>query len=198
MLSIARSNRKGPLWWVGTECQYFLVQGHKVMTIAGFLTLRRLRTAIFGASTGLVSKTFMIIVVGPVEQDTMAMIVSRFLAFVFLACSIATANVVSMSSQLDKKSKSWLNILDEIIVQAFAFVIGVMVPSFATSLIRKYKMGLGVVVATTSFALVAFGWLWAVLGKALVWKSVMMFLVGGWIFMVLPLGLNMFGKVDFW
>ncbi|TKY68286.1 Vacuolar iron transporter-like 4 [Spatholobus suberectus] len=163
----------------------------------------------------------MIIGVGSVEQDTTAMILSGFLVFVAQACSIATGEFMSVSSKLDKKvapmkrekekgrsrekeeghyneeKESWLNFLQAIAVQALAFAVGGMVPLLATSLIRKYKVGPRVVMATASFALVVSGWLRAVLGKTPVWKSIIMFLVEGWIFMTIPLGLSMFGKVDF-
>ncbi|TKY46002.1 Vacuolar iron transporter-like 3 [Spatholobus suberectus] len=147
------------------------------------VTLRRSHAAVFGAFIGLVSMASMIIVVGSEEQDTTAVILSGFVVFVAQACSIATGEFVSGSSQLDRK---------------VAPMNGAMVPLLATSLIRKYKVGLGVVVAIASFALVVSGWLWAILDRAPVWKSVMMFLVGGWIYMAFPLGLNMlFGKEDF-
>ncbi|TKY46001.1 Vacuolar iron transporter-like 4 [Spatholobus suberectus] len=68
-----------------------------------------------------------------------------------------------------------------------------MVPLLATSFIWEYKVGLGVVMAIVSFALLVFGWVWAVLDNAQVLRFVVVFLVGGWMFMAITFGIGSSG-----
>ena len=65
-----------------------------------------------------------------------------------------------------------------------------MVPLLAASFIREYKVRLGVIVAAVTFALVVFGWLGAVLGKAPVLRSALRVLFGGWMAMAITFGLT--------
>ncbi|CAN1137719.1 Vacuolar iron transporter homolog 4 [Linum perenne] len=71
-----------------------------------------------------------------------------------------------------------------------AFSIGAMVPLLAASFIKEYKVRLGVMFGAVTLALVLFGWIGAVLGKAPVVKSSMRVLIGGWVAMALTFALT--------
>ena len=73
---------------------------------------------------------------------------------------------------------------------ALAFSVGALVPLLAASFIREYKVRLGVVIAAVTLALMIFGWLGAVLGKAPVVRSSLRVLVGGWLAMAVTFGLT--------
>ncbi|CAN0921564.1 Vacuolar iron transporter homolog 4 [Linum grandiflorum] len=71
-----------------------------------------------------------------------------------------------------------------------AFSLGAMVPLLAASFIKPYRVRLGAIVAAVSLALVVFGWIGAVLGKAPVVKSSVRVLVGGWVAMAITFALT--------
>ncbi|KAH7568044.1 hypothetical protein ACOSP7_009593 [Xanthoceras sorbifolium] len=172
-----------------------------------------LRAAVLGANDGLVSTASLMMGIGAVKQDIKAMILTGFAGLVAGACSMAIGEFVSVYSQLDielaqmkrerqrgdanggteenKEEKEDLpNPLQAAAASALAFSLGAMVPLLAASFIREYKVRLGVVVAAVTLALVVFGWLGAVLGKAPVVTSSVRVLVGGWLAMAITFGLT--------
>ncbi|KAL3592545.1 hypothetical protein D5086_011185 [Populus alba] len=126
-----------------------------------------LRAAVLGANDGLVSTASLMMGVGAVKQDLKAMILTGFAGLVAGACSMAIAAA-----------------------SALAFSVGALVPLLAASFIREYKVRLGVVVAAVTLALMIFGWLGAVLGKAPAVRSSLRVLVGGWLAMAITFGLT--------
>ncbi|KAM7257001.1 hypothetical protein ACFE04_012742 [Oxalis oulophora] len=90
----------------------------------------------------------------------------------------------------DGEEISLPNPLQAAAASALAFSVGAMVPLLAASFIRDYKVRLGVVVAAVTLALVIFGWLGAILGKASPVKSSLRVLIGGWLAMVITFGLT--------
>lgn len=167
-----------------------------------------LRAAVLGANDGLVSTASLMMGVGAVKQDIKVMILTGFAGLVAGACSMAIGEFVSVYSQLDievaqmkrekerrngadqEEKESLPNPLQAAAASALAFSVGAMVPLLAASFIRDYKVRLGVVIAAVSFALVIFGWLGAVLGKAPVLRSAGRVLVGGWMAMAITFGLT--------
>lgn len=174
-----------------------------------------LRAAVLGANDGLVSTASIMMGVGAVKHDIKAMILSGFAGLVAGACSMAIGEFVSVYSQLDievaqrkrekergqrrvrdpeedtnEEKESLPNPLQAAAASALAFSVGAMVPLLAASFIREYKVRLGVIVAAVTFALVVFGWLGAVLGKAPVLRSALRVLFGGWMAMAITFGLT--------
>ncbi|OIW07827.1 hypothetical protein TanjilG_32683 [Lupinus angustifolius] len=168
-----------------------------------------LRAAVLGANDGLVSTASLMMGVGAVKQDIKAMILTGFAGLVAGACSMAIGEFVSVYSQLDievaqmkrnnesgrgneniEEKESLPNPLQAAAASALAFSVGAIVPLLAASFIREYNLRLGVVVAAVTFALVIFGWLGAVLGKAPVLRSALRVLVGGWLAMAITFGLT--------
>ncbi|GLT32152.1 hypothetical protein SLA2020_068380 [Shorea laevis] len=168
-----------------------------------------LRAAVLGANDGLVSTASLMMGIGAVKQDIKAMILTGFAGLVAGACSMAIGEFVSVHSQLDielaqikrdreggseeerkEKKEDLPNPLQAAAASALAFSAGAMVPLLAASFIREYKVRLGVVVGAVSLALVLFGWLGAVLGKAPVLRSAVRVLVGGWVAMAITFGLT--------
>ncbi|KAJ6681510.1 VACUOLAR IRON TRANSPORTER-like protein 1-RELATED [Salix koriyanagi] len=169
-----------------------------------------LRAAVLGANDGLVSTASLMMGVGAVKQDIKVMILTGFAGLVAGACSMAIGEFVSVHSQLDielaqmKREKqrketeekeegekeSVTNPLQAAAASALAFSVGALVPLLAASFIREYKVRLGVVVAAVTLALIIFGWLGAVLGKAPVVRSSFRVLMGGWLAMAVTFGLT--------
>lgn len=172
-----------------------------------------LRAAVLGANDGLVSTASLMMGIGAVKQDLKVMILSGFAGLVAGACSMAIGEFVSVYSQLDievaqmKREKERMsgsdredsneeekeglpNPLQAAAASALAFSVGAMVPLLAASFIREYKVRIAVVVAAVTVALVVFGWLGAVLGKAPVFRSSMRVLFGGWMAMFITFGLT--------
>jgi VIT1/CCC1 family predicted Fe2+/Mn2+ transporter len=89
-----------------------------------------------------------------------------------------------------ENKESLPNPLQAAAASALAFSVGALVPLLAASFIRGYKVRLGVVVAAVTLALLIFGWLGAVLGKAPTVKSSLRVLVGGWLAMAITFGLT--------
>ncbi|KAM3711530.1 hypothetical protein ACB098_01G116400 [Castanea mollissima] len=174
-----------------------------------------LRAAVLGANDGLVSTASLMMGVGAVKQDIKAMILTGFAGLVAGACSMAIGEFVSVYSQLDievaqmkrEKQKGELggerseeeddaekeslpNPLQAAAASALAFSVGAMVPLLAASFIKEYKVRVGAVVGAVSLALVVFGWLGALLGKAPLFRSVLRVLIGGLLAMAITFGLT--------
>ncbi|XP_022766295.1 vacuolar iron transporter homolog 4-like [Durio zibethinus] len=172
-----------------------------------------LRAAVLGANDGLVSTASLMMGVGAVKQDIKAMILTGFAGLVAGACSMAIGEFVSVYSQLDielaqiKRDKqrgenreteeenegekeSLPNPLQAAAASALSFSVGAMVPLLAASFVREYQVRLGVVIGAVSLALLVFGWLGAVLGKAPTVRSAVRVLVGGWLAMAVTFGLT--------
>ncbi|KAL4273171.1 hypothetical protein GQ457_13G011010 [Hibiscus cannabinus] len=166
-----------------------------------------LRAAVLGANDGLVSTASLMMGVGAVKQDIKVMILTGFAGLVAGACSMAIGEFVSVYSQLDielaqmKRDKrrgeiregekeSLPNPLQAAAASALSFSVGAMVPLLAASFIREYKVRVGVVIGAVTLALLVFGWLGAVLGKAPTVKSAVRVLVGGWLAMAITFGLT--------
>ncbi|RYR35625.1 hypothetical protein Ahy_A10g050759 isoform C [Arachis hypogaea] len=107
--------------------------------------------------------------VGAVKQDVKTMILTGVAGLVAGACSMAIGEFVSVYSQYD---------------------IGALVPLLAAAFIKDYKVRLAVVVAVVSLALLVFGGVGAVLGKAPFVKSSLRVLIGGWLAMAVTFGLT--------
>lgn len=169
-----------------------------------------LRAAVLGANDGLVSTASLMMGVGAVKQDVKAMILTGFAGLVGGACSMAIGEFVSVYSQLDievaqmkrenmnkgemeqeeGRKEELPNPLQAAFASAFAFSVGAMVPLLAASFIKDYKVRLGVVAAAVTLALLVFGWLGAVLGRASGLKASLRVLLGGWLAMAITFGLT--------
>ncbi|XP_024008590.1 vacuolar iron transporter homolog 1 [Eutrema salsugineum] len=163
-----------------------------------------LRAAVLGANDGLVSTASLMMGVGAVKQDVKTMILSGFAGLVAGACSMAIGEFVSVYSQYDievaqmKRESGGEDIEKEKLpspmqaaaASALAFSLGAIVPLLAAAFVKDYNVRLGVIVAAVTLALVMFGWLGAVLGKAPVVKSSARVLIGGWLAMAVTFGLT--------
>ncbi|KAK7270438.1 hypothetical protein RIF29_23568 [Crotalaria pallida] len=170
-----------------------------------------LRAAVLGANDGLVSTASLMMGVGAVKQDIKVMILSGFAGLVAGACSMAIGEFVSVYSQLeievaqlkrnkergdeqeednDGEKESLPNPLQAAAASALAFSVGAIVPLLAASFIKEYKVRLGVVLGAVSIALLGFGWLGAMLGKAPPLRSCVRVLFGGWVAMAITFGLT--------
>ncbi|KAF6143892.1 hypothetical protein GIB67_001686 [Kingdonia uniflora] len=170
-----------------------------------------LRAAVLGANDGLVSTASIMMGVGAVRDDIKAMIITGFAGLIGGACSMAIGEFVSVSSQLDielaqmKRANSLRNNEEKNVkyekenlpspfqaaaASSLAFAVGATVPLVAAAFITKYKVRLGVVVAAASLALLVFGGVGAVLGKASMKKSCLRVLLGGWFAMAITFGMT--------
>ncbi|MCL7025343.1 hypothetical protein MKW94_022431 [Papaver nudicaule] len=170
-----------------------------------------LRAAVLGANDGLVSTASLMMGVGAVKQDVKFMILTGFAGLIAGACSMAIGEFVSVYSQLDielaqikrenmarkdeethsdDEKENLPNPFQAAGASAVAFSLGAMVPLLAAAFIIDHKVRLGVVTAATSLALLVFGGLGAVLGKAPLVKSSLRVLIGGWIAMAITYGLT--------
>ncbi|CAN4081139.1 unnamed protein product [Withania somnifera] len=173
--------------------------------------------AVLGANDGLVSTASLMMGIGAVKKDIKVMILTGFAGLVAGACSMAIGEFVSVYSQLDievaqmkreerrnnvnkvqaggededeDEKKSLPNPAQAAAASALAFSLGAMVPLLAASFIRDYKVRIGAVVAAVTLALMTFGWLGGVLGKAPALKSSARVLFGGWLAMAITYGLT--------
>lgn len=165
-----------------------------------------LRAAVLGANDGLVSTASLMMGVGAVRQDVKAMILTGFAGLVAGACSMAIGEFVSVHSQLDielahihrqddnadnsDSVDALPNPLQAAAASALAFSVGATVPLLAASFIKEYRVRVWAVAGAASLALVAFGWLGAVLGRAPAIKSSARILLGGWLAMAVTFGLT--------
>ncbi|MED6172909.1 hypothetical protein PIB30_054282 [Stylosanthes scabra] len=161
-----------------------------------------LRAAVLGANDGLLSTASLMMGVGAVKQDVKTMILTGVAGLVGGACSMAIGEFVSVYSQYDiefaqmkregnTQGKDKLpNPYTAAVASAVAFAVGALVPLLGAAFIKDYKVRLGVVVAVVSLALLVFGGLGAVLGKAPFVKSSLRVLIGGWLAMAVTFGLT--------
>ncbi|RZC58891.1 hypothetical protein C5167_006195 [Papaver somniferum] len=170
-----------------------------------------LRAAVLGANDGLVSTASLMMGVGAVKEDVKFMILTGFAGLIAGGCSMAIGEFVSVYSQLDielaqikresmarkdeetqsdDEKENLPNPFQAAGASAIAFSLGAMVPLLAAAFIRDHKVRLGVVTGATSLALLVFGGLGAVLGKAPLLKSSLRVLIGGWIAMAITYGLT--------
>ncbi|CAD5324779.1 unnamed protein product [Arabidopsis thaliana] len=160
-----------------------------------------LRAAVLGANDGLVSTASLMMGIGAVKQDVRIMLLTGFAGLVAGACSMAIGEFISVYSQYDievaqMKRESGGETNNEklpsptqaAIASALAFSVGAIVPLLAAAFVKEYKVRIGVIVAAVTLALVMFGWLGAVLGKAPVVKSLVRVLIGGWLAMAITFG----------
>ncbi|XP_010514727.1 PREDICTED: vacuolar iron transporter homolog 3 [Camelina sativa] len=162
-----------------------------------------LRAAVLGANDGLVSTASLMMGVGAVKQDVKIMILTGFAGLVAGACSMAIGEFVSVYSQYDiekaqmkRESGGGGEVEKEKLpsptqaaaASALAFSLGAVVPLLGAAFVKEYKVRIGVIVAAVTLALVMFGWLGAVLGKAPVIKSSLRVLIGGWLAMAITFG----------
>uniref|UniRef100_A0A6N2M518 Vacuolar iron transporter n=1 Tax=Salix viminalis TaxID=40686 RepID=A0A6N2M518_SALVM len=129
-----------------------------------------LRAAVLGATDGL---------------DAKAMILTGCAGLVAGACSMAIGDLILRLAQIKRDNarratgepenegdrEKLPNPAQASAASAVAFAIGAAVPLLAASFIGGYKLRLGMVVGAVTVALVLFGWLGAVLGKAPIIKS---------------------------
>ncbi|XP_042490309.1 vacuolar iron transporter homolog 4-like [Macadamia integrifolia] len=170
-----------------------------------------LRAAVLGANDGLVSTASLMMGVGAVRQDIKAMIITGFAGLVAGACSMAIGEFVSVYSQLDiemakvkrerqsvgaresmstEENENLPNPIQAATASALAFSIGAMMPLLSASFVRDHKVRLGMVAGVSSFALLMFGGVGAVLGRAPVGRSCVRVLIGGWLAMAITFGLT--------
>ncbi|KAI7991990.1 hypothetical protein LOK49_LG12G00230 [Camellia lanceoleosa] len=170
-----------------------------------------LRAAVLGANDGLLSTASLMMGVGAVRKDVKTMILTGIAGTVGGACSMAIGEFVSVYSQYDiemsqikrgggkremsegeieEMKKHLPSPLAAAAASAAAFVVGAVVPLLAAAFMKDYWVRVGVVVAAVSLALLGFGWLSAVLGRAPVVKSSLRILVGGWLAMGITFGLT--------
>lgn len=173
-----------------------------------------LRAAVLGANDGLVSIASLMMGVGAVKKDVKAMILTGFAGLVAGACSMAIGEFVSVYSQLDvevaqmtrdkrtnnkanlstnveeNKKENLPNPLQAAIASALAFMVGAVVPLLAAAFITERLIRLVVLVVAVTLALLGFGWVGAVMGRARVFKSCARGLIGGWLAMAITFGLT--------
>ncbi|KAL9293663.1 putative Ccc1 family protein [Arabidopsis thaliana] len=160
-----------------------------------------LRAAVLGANDGLVSTASLMMGIGAVKQDVRIMLLTGFAGLVAGACSMAIGEFISVYSQYDievaqmkresggeTKKEKLPSPMQAAIASALAFTLGAIVPLLAAAFVKEYKVRIGVIVAAVTLALVMFGWLGAVLGKAPVVKSLVRVLIGGWLAMAITFG----------
>ncbi|KAG7559560.1 Ccc1 family [Arabidopsis thaliana x Arabidopsis arenosa] len=160
-----------------------------------------LRAAVLGANDGLVSTASLMMGIGAVKQDVRTMLLTGFAGLVAGACSMAIGEFISVYSQYDievaqmKRESGGETNKEKLpsptlaaIASALAFSLGAIVPLLAAAFVKEYKVRIGVIVAAVTLALVMFGWLGAVLGKAPVVKSSLRVLIGGWLAMAITFG----------
>ena len=164
-----------------------------------------LRAARLGANDGLVSVVSLMMGVGVLGRDIMAMGIAGFAALVAGSCSVAVGEFLYIYSQLDIEAAQMRedsreesenvellpNPFQAAMVSALPFVVGAMVPVVAAAVTREYKVRLGVVVAVSSLAFVVFGGVGALLGRTPVGWCCARVLVGGWMAMAITSGLTM-------
>ncbi|GAB2247229.1 hypothetical protein Droror1_Dr00007111 [Drosera rotundifolia] len=170
-----------------------------------------LRAAVLGANDGLLSTAALMMGVGAVKKDIKIMTLTGVAGLVAGACSMAMGEFVSVYSQYDielsqmKRENEAANgtesdlkeTMKELpsptkaaVASAVSFAVGAAVPLLAAAFVREYAVRLGMVAAAVSVALVVFGGIGAVLGKAAPVKGAVRVLIGGWIAMGVTFGLT--------
>jgi VIT1/CCC1 family predicted Fe2+/Mn2+ transporter len=170
-----------------------------------------LRAAVLGANDGLLSTASLMMGVGAIKKDVKTMILTGIAGLVAGACSMAIGELVSVYSQyniemaqmkrevrtesmgaeeLEAEKEKLPNPWQAAGASALAFSVGALVPLLGAAFVKDYVVRVRVVIGVVSFALLGFGWLGAVLGKAPAVKSSLRVLVGGWLAMGLTFGLT--------
>lgn len=171
-----------------------------------------LRAAMLGANDGLLSTASLMMGVGAVRKDSKTMVLTGIAGLLAGACSMAIGEFVSVYSQydtemgqvkreeamhanvgkgdLDSKKKNLPSPAKAAAASALAFGLGAVVPLVAAAFVEDYHVRLVVVIAAVSFALLGFGGVSALLGKAPIVKSIIRVLVGGWLAMGITFGLT--------
>ncbi|KAE9450522.1 hypothetical protein C3L33_17578, partial [Rhododendron williamsianum] len=166
-----------------------------------------LRAAVLGANDGLLSTASLMVGVGAVHKDVKTMILTGIAGLIAGALSMAIGEFVSVYSQYDiEMAQIEREVLSESEIEerkgnlpsplqaaaasALSFAVGAFVPLLAAAFVKDYYVRLGVVVAAVSLALLGFGGLSAVLGRAPVVKPSLRVLIGGWLAMGLTYGLT--------
>jgi VIT1/CCC1 family predicted Fe2+/Mn2+ transporter len=170
-----------------------------------------LRAAVLGANDGLLSTASLMMGVGAVKKDVKIMILTGIAGLVAGACSMAIGELVSVYSQydiemsqmkregrtenmgakeLEAEKEKLPNPWQAAGASALAFSVGALVPLLGAAFVKDYGVRVGVVIGVVSFALLGFGWLGAVLGKAPALKASLRVLLGGWLAMALTFGLT--------
>ncbi|EOA25364.1 hypothetical protein CARUB_v10018696mg, partial [Capsella rubella] len=152
-----------------------------------------LRAAVLGATDGLVSTASLMMGVGAVKQDIKIMLLTGFAGLFVSVYSQYDIEVAQMkrdqSGGGDQGEKDKLpSPTQAAAASALAFSLGGIVPLLAAAFVKEYKVRIGVIVAAVTLALVMFGWLGAVLGKAPLVKSSLRVLIGGWLAMAVTFG----------
>lgn len=167
-----------------------------------------LRAAVLGANDGLLSTASLMVGVGAVHKDVKTMILTGIAGLIAGALSMAIGEFVSVYSQYDiemaqierediseseieeRKGNLPSPLQAAAAASALSFAVGAFVPLLAAAFVKDYYVRLGVVVAAVSLALLGFGGLSAVLGRAPVVKPSLRVLIGGWLAMGLTYGLT--------
>ncbi|KAB1206958.1 hypothetical protein CJ030_MR7G008126 [Morella rubra] len=170
-----------------------------------------LRAAVLGANDGLLSVAALMMGVGAVKKDPKTMILSGVAGLVGGACSMAIGELVSVYSQydiemsqlkrggrtenmgaeeLDAEKEKLPNPWQAAGASALAFSLGALLPLLSAAFIKDYTVRVAVIIVVVSLALLGFGGLSAVLGKAPVVKSSLRVLLGGWLALALTFGLT--------
>ncbi|KAK4438228.1 Vacuolar iron transporter3 [Sesamum alatum] len=169
-----------------------------------------LRAAVLGANDGILSTASLMMGVGAVRQDAKTMVLTGIAGLLAGACSMAIGEFVSVYSQYDTEvaqlkreqrangnnndleamKKKLPKPLQAAAASASAFAVGAMVPLLAAGFIKNYRVRVGVVVAAVSVALLGFGAVGAVLGRAPAVRSSLRILIGGWLAMGITFGLT--------
>ncbi|KAB1206961.1 hypothetical protein CJ030_MR7G008123 [Morella rubra] len=139
------------------------------------------------------------------------MILSGVAGLVSGACRMAIGELVSVYSQynvemsqmkrdgkienmaadeLDAKKEKLPNPWHAARASALAFSVGALVLLLAAAFLKDYAVRVGVVLVAVSFALLVFGGVGAVLGKAPMVKSSLRVLAGGWLAMAVTYGIT--------
>lgn len=170
-----------------------------------------LRAAVLGANDGLLSTASLMMGVGAVKKDVKTMILTGIAGLVAGACSMAIGELVSVYSQYDiemahmkRKGRTENMGAEELHAEkeklpnpwqaagasALAFSVGALVPLLGAAFVKDYVVRVVVVTVVVSFALIAFGGIGALLGKAPVVKSSLRVLIGGLMAMAVTFGLT--------
>ncbi|PWA45340.1 ccc1 family [Artemisia annua] len=171
-----------------------------------------LRASLLGANDGLLSTASLMMGVSALRDDKKTMILSGVAGLVAGACSMGIGEFVSVYSQYDielsqikREIKNGIWSTNEDLVNrkkglpspakaasasAIAFAVGASVPLLAAGFISAYHVRIAVVIVAVTMALIGFGGLSAVLGRAPLVKSTLRILIGGWMAMGLTFGLT--------
>nr|GEY06582.1 retrovirus-related Pol polyprotein from transposon TNT 1-94 [Tanacetum cinerariifolium] len=154
-----------------------------------------LRASLLGANDGLLSTASLMMGVGALREDKNSMILSGVAGLVAGACSMGIGEFVSVYSQYDielsqikREIKNGIWSTNEDLedkkkglpspgkaasASAIAFAVGASVPLLAAGFISVYHVRIAVVLVAVTMALIGFGGLSAVLGRAPLMKALL-------------------------